>query len=169
MLLSKLKFGAFLTYVPREEKHKEFIHAIKQDKVLPKSGIPFSERIAKEVKAKLGNNSEFFGKDISLVPVPKSSLMKPDTLWVSKRLAEEFAKLGMGIVFDCLERKNPVPQSHLLKPQNRLKPIDHYNSIIVKNSLKEPNKIVLIDDVITRGATLLGCASLLKEVSQMQA
>ena len=126
-----------------------------------------SERIAKEVKEKLSNNpkfSEFFSDDIYLVPVPKSSLIKPGMLWVSKRLAEEFSKLKMGIVFDCLERKTPVPASHLLKPKDRLKPKDHYNSINIKSSLQEPKKIVLIDDVLTRGATLLGCASRLKEV-----
>lgn len=166
MLLSSLKYGAFLTYVPKKEEHKRFIQMVKQDKILPNLGITICERIAKEVKQKLSNDqnfSEFFGNDVSLVPVPKSSLMKPGTLWVPKRIAEELAKLGMGKVFDCLERIKPVPQSHLLKSQDRLKPIDHYNSLNVKKVLEEPKEILLIDDVITRGATLLGCASRLKE------
>ena len=116
MLLSNLKFGAFLTYVPRKEEHKRFIQSIKQDKVLSNLGITISERIAREVKEKMSNNpnfSDFFGSDVYLVPVPKSSLMKSDTLWVSKRLAEEFSKLGMGNILDCLERKTPVAKSSL--------------------------------------------------------
>ena len=106
MLLHNLIFGAFLTYIPGKEDHKDLIQAIKQNKVLPNSGITICEHIAKDVKEKLSdkpNFSEFFGKDIYLVPIPKSSLMKPGMLWVSKTLAEEFSKLGMGKVFDYLE------------------------------------------------------------------
>lgn len=43
------------------------------------------------------------------------------------------------------------------------KPIEHYNSMAVKETLDDPKEILLIDDVITRGATLLGAANKLAD------
>jgi len=166
MLLSNLRFGAFLSYVPKKEEHKALVQALKQDKVFSDSGITICERIAKEVKEKLVINpefSEFFGDNVFLVPAPKSSLTKPGTLCVPKRLAEEFSKIRIGTILDCLERITEVTKSSLSNPKDRPKPIDHYNSIIVKRVNQNPMKILLIDNIITRGATILGCASKLRE------
>ena len=39
----------------------------------------------------------------------------------------------------------------------------HYESISVQGILSEPEEILLVDDVVTRGVTLLGCANRLAD------
>ena len=49
-------------------------------------------------------------------------------------------------------------------PNERPTTIEHYESMIVKERLSRPAEILLVDDVVTRGATLLGAANRLAEV-----
>jgi predicted amidophosphoribosyltransferase len=170
MLISELEFGSFLAYCPdkntQSEKIKEsknIMLFLKKDQII--EDHPMSEIIAERVKNNLSTLpfKEFFGKDVALIPVPKSSLMKTDSLWVSDRLASALANKGLGIHFPCLERIRPVPKSAYSKSENRPKATDHFNSIRCITQLQHPSEMLLIDDVITRGATMLGCASVLKQ------
>jgi len=171
MLLSELKFGSYLTYTPRpnsdEGKYaKNYVNSIKMEIGIPTDPPLFmSDRVAKNIKAGIDETplKDFFGRDVALVPVPKSSLMQLNSLWVPLKLATAFSKEGFGTCYPCLERKNPVNKASYSKPENRPKAIDHYKSIKLKMTLQKPKKIILIDDVVTRGSTLLGCASLLQE------
>ena len=68
--------------------------AIKQDPFGGDPPILMSERIAKAVQENMSSLpfAYFFQPDTVLVPVPKSSLMLPDTLWYlsgSQRLWQE--------------------------------------------------------------------------------
>lgn len=49
-------------------------------------------------------------------------------------------------------------------PNERPTPTEHYESIGVQGNLSKPDDIVLIDDIVTRGATLLGAANRLADV-----
>ena len=40
----------------------------------------------------------------------------------------------------------------------------HYSSIECTSLVPPPKEIVLVDDIITRGSTMLGCASRIKEI-----
>ena len=91
--------------------------------------------------------------------------MQPGTLWVPNRLATALVGCGLGKeVAQILKRVKAVPKSAWSTPEERPPPIEHYNSIEVQKLLTEPSDILLIDDIITRGATLLGAASRLAEV-----
>jgi Predicted amidophosphoribosyltransferases len=107
--------------------------------------------------------SSYFHPNAILVPTPKSSLMKPDTLWVPERIASALAKIGLGKVLPCIRRVKSVLKSASSLPRERPTAVDHYNSFRVFGSLSEPDEIVLVDDVVTRGATLLGAANRLVE------
>ena len=173
MLLSTLEYAAYLSYTPRgtteeAERSKKIMHFIKQERLVSyqsNPAIPMSEFIAKSLKDELEKLpfANFFGEDVSLVPIPKTSLMKEGTLWVPQRLVKAFSKFNLGKEFDCLIRTREFPKAAFAKPSDRPKAIDHYQTIDVQKGLETPRRILLVDDVTTRGATLLGSASRLHE------
>lgn len=90
--------------------------------------------------------------------------MKPDTLWVPERIANALAKAGFGKqVASCLIRTKAVQKAALSSPSERLTAAQHYESMSVQGILSKPDEILLIDDIVTRGATLLGAANRLAD------
>jgi hypothetical protein len=164
--LSKLEFGSLFTYSPRglsasERQSKIMMMAIKNDLHLSKPSIAVSEFISDNIKSKMKTLpfSYFFETNPILVPVPKSTLMRLGTLWVPHRIALALHQKGLGkAVENLLLRRTPLHKSATSTPQNRPKATDHYNSLDVQKRLSEPREILLVDDIVTRDATLLGAA-----------
>ncbi len=159
--LSTLSFGSLWGYTPRPEtdeqrKSKTLMYDLKQDKGNPRTIESAVSELTKH------NFKNFFGPEVALVPVPKSSLMKKGTLWTPLRIAQEMERQGLGIVSACLERTTPVPKAATAQSELRPKVRDHIASITLKPSLHMPERIVLVDDIVTRGSTLLGCANVFK-------
>jgi predicted amidophosphoribosyltransferase len=167
MNLSQLEFGSLLSYTPRGNTpkalhSKEVMIALKRDQFVNTPPILMSEWVAKKVQQKITELpfARFFQPNTILVPVPKSSLMQPNTLWVPERIAIALVAVGIGKqVASCLTRAKAVPKAALSSPSERPTAEQHYESIIVQGILTEPDEILLVDDVVTRGATLLGCAN----------
>ena len=171
MNLSQLEFGALLTYTPRGDTQKA-LHSndvmifLKRDQFVGKPPILMSEFIAKNVKQELANLpfNHFFSPNTILVPAPKSSLMQPDTLWVPERIAKALVAEGIGRqVVPCLTRSKHVTKAASCRSSGRPTAEQHYDSLIVQGALSKPEEIVIIDDIVTRGATLLGCANRLAD------
>jgi predicted amidophosphoribosyltransferase len=142
--------------------------AIKQDTYGGDPPILMSERIAKAVQENMASLpfAYFFSPDSVLVPVPKSSLMLRDTLWVPLRIATAMAKKGAGRQVDpCLIRTTAVRKAASSKASDRPKPKEHFASLSVQRRISgpPPKEILLVDDIITRGSTLLGAANRLAE------
>ncbi|MFA7080824.1 MAG: hypothetical protein WC203_07985, partial [Candidatus Bathyarchaeia archaeon] len=94
MRLSHLEFGALLSYAPHgiTEKalhSKDVMKALKRDQFVGEPPILMSEWIARVVKQKMSELpfASFFKPNTILVPVPKTCLMQPNTLWVPERIA----------------------------------------------------------------------------------
>jgi hypothetical protein len=142
-----------------ERQSKTMMMAIKNDLHLSKPSIAVSEFISDNIKSKMKTLpfSYFFETNPILVPVPKSTLMRLGTLWVPHRIALALHQKGLGkAVENLLLRRTPLHKSATSTPQNRPKATDHYNSLDVQRRLSEPREILLVDDIVTRGATLLG-------------
>lgn len=165
-----LEFGSLLSYTPKPmtdamEYSKKVKNLLKNDKRVSESNkdyVPFSEWAAKKVGNKKSELPfpEFFGEDVTLIPVPRSSLTQPNTLWVPLNIALALVKNGLARAAEpILIRTKAVNQSSMVSARDRPSPLVHYDSMSVKEKLIQTDKIVLVDDVITRGATAIGAVN----------
>jgi hypothetical protein len=170
----KLDYGALWAYSPygksqQEQLSRSYKTAVKNDESIRIGGkeIPMSEVVAEVVrgsKGKLAFGQLFDGKSV-LVPVTSSSLKAPDSLWVPLRLAKALHARGLGaMVSVALVRKYPIQKAATSKSENRPTVADHYNSQEVQKLISDPESIILVDDVVTRGSALVGSALKLAEV-----
>jgi predicted amidophosphoribosyltransferase len=105
------------------------------------------------------------GPEISLIPMPRSSLQRPGFLWPAQRICECLLAEGLGRDIEpCLVRTAPLSKASLAAPGQRPNPIDHYHSTRVRRSRRSaPQVITLVDDVVTRGASFIGMYARLQE------
>jgi hypothetical protein len=114
--------------------------------------------------------ADLFSPETILVPAPGSAPLRKSggaQLWPTKRLCDEMVANGFGTeVVPLLSRVEAVPKSAYCKPgEPRPGPQRHAETIAVSTKLiVSASRIVIVDDVLTRGATMLGCASRLTEV-----
>ena len=109
--------------------------------------------------------ASLFGKEVVLVPVPGSA-PSASKVWAAQRLAVALHGVGLGqIVWPGIERRFPVRKSATALNGDRPKVRQHYESFSVTGSpsITRPERFVLIDDVITKGRTILAAAIRLYE------
>ena len=106
----------------------------------------------------------FFGPTDLLVPVPGSAPYSSGVPWASQDLAFALVKEGLGgAAWTGLHRVRAVRKSATAAPGTRPTVNRHYDSFDVERLTEPPEGIVLIDDVVTRGRTLLAAASRVQE------
>lgn len=106
----------------------------------------------------------FFGQDVILVPAPGSALRVAGTLWVPERICAAFVAEKLGARVDpCLSRIAAVPKSATSPRQQRPSAQKHYDTIGVAGGSLIAERIVVVDDVVTTGATLLAAVSRISE------
>lgn len=172
MHLSTIEFGSLLSYSPRgtsdfEKGSKTYMKALKDDEFISNPPILMSDFVAKLINEDIEilPFSYFFKTNPILVPIPNSSLIRPGTLWVPQRLANALIKQELGsAVVECIKRVKPLPKAATSLAADRPKAVQHYYSVEIQKTFSSPKEILLVDDIITRGATILGIANKLSEV-----
>lgn len=161
---SKLEFVSFLSYAPRgatnESKNsKTFTYAVKQDGYVSNvNAIDYTAKRLSEESSKHSFLTDCFNSSVTLVPCPRSTPTQPGSLWPSLRICEAFRARGLcRDVKVALNRVKPVQKSAFAAAGQRPEPIDHYASVeVAQLELFVPKAITLVDDVITRGSSMLG-------------
>lgn len=98
-----------------------------------------------------------FGAHPMLVPVPGPGLTKPPTVWPSRRVCEELVGQGLGDeVLAIVSRTMAVPKSAGSATRPTL--AQHVDSLTVRARLNPPSRLVVVDDVVTTGTTMMACA-----------
>lgn len=156
-LLSEVRFGALFVYSPRGRsevsvRSRKARDVIKYD--TPGMIAKAVERLLEELPR--SGLSEFFGRDVTLVPVPRSAPLKDErALWPARRISEELLVRGLGReILPCLKRTKPVPKS-AYAPRGERPGVDvQLDSLVVaaEPSLLVPGKVTLVDDFVTKGA-----------------
>ena len=179
--IKNLEYSSIFTYTPRpssgdQQRLKEMENSrnwtiwLKQDKMVGLKGfngqIPMSRYVAEIMRRNFDDLpfSDFFTSSTVLIPVPRSTPLPPDALWVPNRLAFEIHKIGIGAsVSPCITRTVAVSKSSQSTPADRPLPQTHFDSTSALKCPKGLEEVVLVDDVITRGSTALGVANRLLE------
>lgn len=131
--------------------------------------LPICARQVHDLAIRHSMLSGLFTNQAVLIPVPGSAPSAHRT-WAAERLA--FALHGVGLggsVWAGIERRFPVRKSATALNADRPTVSQHYESFAVSEysttarSAFEPVKFVLIDDVITKGRTILAAAARVHE------
>ena|ERR1700733_2366640 len=172
MRITEVEFGSLLAYSPSgntvdAEQSRTLVNWLKTDHVFNRNPpILTSDWFAELVQKYLDSLPfrDYFNGKAVLVPTPGSGKKQSNGLWIALRLADALFKRGLAReVRPCLERAIPVPKSATSLAANRPKAERHFETMSVQKGFADLNEIVLIDDVITRGATTLGAANRLIE------
>ena len=99
-----------------------------------------------------------FTPDTVLVPVPGSACSE-ETWWAALRLAVALSEVGFALpIWTGLRRRYAVTKSATAPIAGRPTVHQHYDSFEVMPAAGSIRRVVLIDDVITKGRTLLAAA-----------
>lgn len=175
---SDVEFAAFLVYPSAggatrsesERKAKNLIINMKQLRVSPRLDPPhvldfIFSRFEKAATAP--PFQQFFDNPgMAVIAAPSSSLTRPNSVACPPAIAQCFLLAGMASrVLPAVHRMKPVPKAAYSVASERPTLLTHYESMgLPKVVLVDPpTDILVVDDVVTSGATLLAAVTLTRE------
>jgi hypothetical protein len=123
----------------------------------------YADRVRRELEGGAAL-AGFLGPNSVLVPVPGSAPSCADDFLIAERLAAAFIAEGLGkSIWRGVRRVRRVRKSATAPPGSRPTVAEHYASFAVECGVAAPERIILVDDVVTKGRTLLAAATRLRE------
>lgn len=164
-----MRFASLLVYTPRGRDHEnrgtgpqEIMDAVKAARpdVLARIAVRCGE-------VRDAHFADFFTPASTLVPVPTSAPAKArDTLWPGLSIAEALSRHGLGRdVQALLVRTSRVTKAHRAEPADRPRFGELVASLEWRGNLgSNLERIILVDDVVTRGTTFLAAREAIQRV-----
>jgi predicted amidophosphoribosyltransferase len=170
--LSSVEFASFLAYSvrgdePAQRESRTWRSLLKNDAIVLAAKEPASRVFVRRLAARLHETpfADWFPSHAVLVPIPSSRLLRPGSLWVPFKLANAMVEHGLGRrVETWLERTVAIPKAAWAKPEDRASAQRQYETLRMKTPVMPSDEVVLVDDVITRGATSLGAVRRVQEL-----
>jgi predicted amidophosphoribosyltransferase len=165
--IRRLVFGSCYVYSPAGVG-KICEHSRLMRSLLKEADARFIERYASRVNQQVGSGASalrgFFGNSDILVPIPGCAPETQGRPWVAAQLANALVRQGLGCaMWPGLRRIHAVRKSACALIGSRPTIQRHYESFSLGSPLWKPDSLVLIDDIVTKGRTLMAAAVLLKE------
>jgi len=163
-LLSRVAFASLFVYSPRGQAEISRQSRTLRDAV--KRGDEALIRRAAELARGIDIIREFLS-GATLVPCPRSApLVGPSALWPGRLIAEALVRVGLGeAVEGCLIRSTAVPKSAFQGPGERPDAARHFATMSTTGpKLPFPSRLLVVDDFVTKGNTLLAAASRVQEL-----
>ena len=163
--MRSLSFGSFYIYSPRGTG--PVCEVSRRICLQLKLGDPaWLANYARRVREEITRHeilAGLFNHTTWLVPVPGSTL-RSDSVWAAERLATALHGVGLGKgVWTGLYRAHEVRKSATALSGHRPTVRQHYESFALTRTDPPPSRLLLIDDVITRGRTTFAAALRLQE------
>ena len=161
-----LRFCSIYTYSPKGQSITSMRSRLLCSRV--KGGAlgwlkSYSTRVCSQM-TQHGQFNGFFSERTVLVPVPVCDASTSLPRWSAQRLAFIFQEMGLGeSVWIGLQRVKPVERSSRAWMWERPTVLSHYQSFVAMPVSTPPEEVVLVDDVVTKGRTLLAAAMRLRQ------
>lgn len=141
------------------------VYRIKQDQATADGKMSAIRYTIERFKASATEPWEFLSGESTLIPAPGHALRHEGALSAPRRICEELHSAGIGdSIAECLIRVRTVKKSAFAAPGERPSTTMHFDTIQCNAPpLFVPKRVILVDDVVTRGATLLACAARILE------
>ncbi|HXP64261.1 MAG TPA: phosphoribosyltransferase [Steroidobacteraceae bacterium] len=164
-MISTLAFASCYVYSPAGagviSERSRLLRAL-----LKEGNAHFMLKYAVRVRQQTEDSSRLAGFFLSndvLVPVPRCSPRSRGT-WVAAELAQALVRAGVGgVAWPGLRRIRAVRKSATAASGARPTVACHYDSFEVESVSFRAAGVMLVDDVVTRGRTLLAAAARLTE------
>jgi hypothetical protein len=164
-VITRLPFAAPFTYSTRGTSDISRRSQRFRDQIKGGSESLFTQ-IALRIAQLVGDGqfTGYFGPNVVLVPVPGHAPLAPGAVLLTSRIVTAMVREHVaGQLELLLERGTPVEKSATAPAARRPTARTHFDSLIVRPSLAAPERIVVVDDFVTRGAMLVASASKLQQ------
>lgn len=165
-MLGELTFAALLAYSPYGQSDVSIRSRRVRDNVKaarPRTLATATKRI-REHMLPATEFAPFFGEAVGLVPTPRSAPLREGALWPALEICNALHDADLArSVLTCLERVKAVPKSAYARMGERPTVAQHYDTLQVSKQLDAPQTLVVVDDFVTKGRTMLAAASRVAE------